>query len=85
MNYTELLIAISVIIVVTVVYFLLRRFIAWAIADDDKWNKKHGYSGLSEKTLKIKRQIAYSKLSRGYWLIMLVVVLYIIKLFVDAT
>lgn len=82
MNYTELLIAIGLLVLVTVFYIILRKFIARAIDDDNQWHKKHGHLGLHKDTLSTDKKLAYDRLTEGYLLVMGVIVLYIIKLFV---
>ena len=42
MNWSELLLAIGLIIAVTILYLLLRKFISWAIEDDNNFHKKTG-------------------------------------------
>ncbi|MBQ8382770.1 MAG: hypothetical protein IJX47_06160 [Clostridia bacterium] len=85
MNYNELLLAISLIVFATVIYVMLRKFISWAIKDDNKFYKKRGGQGLSKGTINAKIQTAYDKLSTGYALVVFLLVLYIIKLVFDAT
>lgn len=84
MNYKELFIALGLLILITAIYIALRKFIVWTIQDDDKWHKKQGHVGLTKGTLKVKRKLAFDKLTGGYLLAMGLVVLYIIKLIADA-
>ena len=81
MNYTELIVTIGLFFLVTVLYIILRKFIAWAIDDDNQWHKKHGHLGLHKDTLNTNKKLAYDRLTSGYLLAMGLLVLYIIKLF----
>lgn len=85
MNYSELFIAIGLILVVTIGYVLIRKFVSWYIEDENKWNRKHGYVGLSKDTRNVNRKIAFDRITEGYLLLLGVLVLYIIKLIMDAT
>ena len=85
MNYTELIVTIGLLFLVTVLYIILRKFIAWAIDDDNRWHKKHGHLGLHKGTLNVNKKLAYDRLTGGYLIVMGLLVLYIIKLFVDVT
>jgi len=84
MDWSELLITIGLIFIATVLYFLLRKFISWAIEDDNDFYKKKG-GGLSKDTLKVNKQIAWDRLTEGYVVVLFVLILYIIKLIYDAT
>ena len=81
--YIDLLIALGATVVATVAYLLLRRFIAWAIQDDNNWHKKRGNLGLHEDTLKTNTKIALDKLTQGYLLVLFVIGLYIVAVIVD--
>ena len=83
MNYADLLITVVIMVVVTILYLCLRKFIVWAIEHDDKWHKKRGKLGLSRETLKLTKKSALWKLTEGYLLIMFLAMLYLIKLFLD--
>lgn len=85
MDYIELIITIGLLILVTGLYIILRKFIAWAIDDDNQWHKKRGNLGLGKDTLNTNKELAYYRLTAGYLMVMGVLVLYLIKLFVDAT
>ena len=63
--------------------FLLRKFISWAIEDDDKWNKNHGRLGLHKSTKDTNKKIAYDRLTEGYLLIVGILVLIVIKTIID--
>ena len=82
MNWPEFLLAIGLIILVTILYFILRKFISWAIEDDNKFHKKRG-GGLSKDTLKVNKQIAWDRLTYGYVVILFALVSYIVKLISD--
>ncbi len=82
MNYTELIVTIGLLFLVTALYIILRKFIAWAIDDDNQWHKKYGHLGLHKGTLNTNKKLAYDRLTSGYLIVMGLLVLYIIKLFV---
>lgn len=69
---------IGAILFITILYFLLRKFISWAIEDDDKWTKKHGRLGLHKTTKETNKKIAFDRLTEGYLLIVGILVLIII-------
>lgn len=84
MDYKDLLITIGLMILITILYIVLKKFISWAIDDDDKWHKKHGHVGLKKDTLNANKKIAYDRLQEGYLLIMALLLLCVIKLIFDA-
>ena len=84
MDYKQLFITLGIIIIVTALYFALRKFISWAINDDVKYHKKQGHLGPTKESTKNRKQLAYDKLTGGYALIIFVLLLYIIKLIIDA-
>ena len=84
MDYKQLFVTIGIILIVTVLYLVFRKFISWAIDDDVRYHKKKGHLGPTKEGTKNRKQLAYDKLTGGYALVIFVLVLYIIKLFVDA-
>ena len=40
MNYKELFTAIGLIIAISIIYILIRKFIFWTVKDDQKFRKK---------------------------------------------
>lgn len=66
----EHLLIIGLIVVITIVYFGLRKFIAWALQDENKWHKGRGHIGMSKDEIKNKKKLAYDKLTSGYLLFM---------------
>ena len=84
MDWIEFLLTIGIMIIVTVIYILARKFIAWSIEYNQKFRKKQGALGLSKGARDVNKQIAYDKLTGGYAVIMGVLLLYIIKLICDA-
>lgn len=83
MDYVELIIAIGLIFLVTGIYIVIRKFIAWTIEDDNNWHKKQGHSGLSKDSRKVNKKIIYDRLIAGYLLVVALLILYIIKLIID--
>ena len=83
MRYLEFVVTISLIVIVTVVYFLLRKFIVWTIEDDNKFYIKNGRMGASKKELKVRKEQALLKLSGGYALILALLIVYFIKIAID--
>ncbi len=83
MNYKELIITIGLMILVTLIYIICRKFIAWAIEDHDKQMKKQGRLGIEKSSKKVIKEVEYRKLTSGYLLFMGVLILYMIKLFAD--
>jgi len=69
-DFFDILLIVGLMIVITMAYFLARRFIAWALEDDNKWHKKRGHLGFSKKEIKNKKKLAYDKLTYGYFLFM---------------
>ncbi len=51
----DYLLVIGLIIVITIVYFGLRKFIAWALKDENKWLREHGHLGMSKDEIKNKK------------------------------
>lgn len=84
MNYIELLITVGVAFLVTVLYIAFRKFIKWAIEDDNKFYTRNGGLGSSKKSREIDKRLSIDKLTEGYALIMLLLVIYIIKLILEA-
>lgn len=82
MNYKELFIAIAIMIVLTLIYFLLRKFIFWVIDDHDKFYKKKGKFGFNKEDRKNISDIPVFKLTFCYILLMVLLIIYIIKLLV---
>ena len=83
MDWSEFLLAIGLIIAATILYILLRKFISWAIEDDNNFQKKRG-GGLSKDTLEVNKQIAWDRLTYGYVVVMFALIVYIIKLIYSA-
>ena len=83
MDWTELLLIIGLIIIVTIVYFILRKFISWAIEDNNNFYKKRGHCVSSKETLKVDKKLAYDRLTEGYLILLFLLVLYMIKLIFD--
>ena len=84
MNWLELLLTIGLMVGVTVLYFVLRKFISWAIEDNNKFYKKRGHCVSSKETLNVDKKLACDRLTEGYLLVLFVLFLYIIKLISDA-
>lgn len=84
MDYIELLITVSVAFLVTVLYIVFRKFIKWAVEDDNKFYTRNGCLGSSKKSREIDKKLSIDKLTEGYALIMLLLVIYIIKLILEA-
>lgn len=84
MDYKQLFITIGIIVIVTALYFVFRKFISWAIDDDVKYHKKQGHLGPTKERTKNRKQLATDKLTGGYAVVIFVLVLYIIKLIIDA-
>lgn len=63
-------------VLVTVLYFLARRLIAWALKDDDQWNKKQGLLGCSKEERANQKKLAYDRLTAGYISILVVLALF---------
>ena len=78
MNYTDLFIVIGVAFLVTLLYIVFRKFIRWAIEDNNKFYTKNGCSGASKKGLERDKKWAVGKLTQGYALIMILLIIYII-------
>ena len=73
MNDTHLidyLLIIGLIVVITMVYWGLRRFVAWALKDENKWHTERRHLGMSKDEIKNKKKLAYDKLTSGYILFM---------------
>lgn len=84
MDYKELFLVVGIMLVVTGLYIVVRKFIAWAIEDNERWRKKHGCLGLSKDARQVNKKYAYYKVTGGYLLIMILLVLYVIKLMRDS-
>ena len=65
-------------ITITVVYFLLRRFIGWAVKDENKWHKKQGHLGMNANETKNKIKLACDRLTYGYALFMFVLIVLLV-------
>lgn len=63
-------------VLVTVLYFLARGLIAWALKDDDQWNKKQGHLGYSKEETANRKKLAYDRLTAGYISILVVLALF---------
>jgi len=83
MNYKELFLAIALILLITVIYIVIRKFVAWAIEEDNNWHRKQGHSGLSKDSRKVNKKFIYDRLLAGYLLVLGLLTLYIIKLMID--
>jgi hypothetical protein len=81
-NFFDFFLIIGLMIVTTIIYFLVRRLIAWAMEDDNKWHKKRGHLGFSKEEIRNKKKLAYDKLTYGYFLFMSVLVLLMVMLIV---
>lgn len=81
MDYKELLISFSLLIFISVLYILIRKFIFWTIKDDQKFRKKQGAFGLDKEGQKAVLDIPLFKLNCIYVLLMVLILIYIIKLF----
>jgi len=84
MDYKELFIAISLMIVITIIYILSRKFIYWAIEDHNKFCKKKGYFGMDKGDKRAFSDMPIFKLTCGYILFMVLLVIYIFKLIADS-
>lgn len=83
MNYTELFIAIGLLILSTIIYIALQKFIKWTVDDDKRFRKKNGNLGLSHESYEVNKKVSLDKLFFGYISIIVLLVIYIIKLMVD--
>jgi len=83
MDYKELFIAIGLMVVVTIIYLLIRKFIHWTIEDSDKFHKRNGRFGYDKEDKKAISDMPMFKLNSVYILIMLLLILYIIKLLIS--
>ena len=86
MNFKELFISLALIFILTIVYVLLRKFIYWTIKDEQKFHKQVGALGkdLDEQQRRSLADMPIFKLTMGYILLVLLVIIYIVKLFADA-
>lgn len=82
MDYKELFISFLLLIVITVLYILIRKFIFWTMKDDQKFRKKQGALGLDKKGQRAMIDIPLFKLNCIYILLVILILIYIIKLFV---
>ena len=51
----DYLLIIGLIVVITIVYFGLRKFIVWALQDENKWHRERGHLGMSKDEIKNKK------------------------------
>lgn len=83
MDYIQLFIVIGIMFLVTVAYILLRKFVSWAIDDDNRFHKKRG-GGLDTNTHKVRKDIALFRLTEGYAWIMVLLIIFIVMLVKDS-
>ena len=79
MDYKELFITFGLMIVITVIYIFLRKFIHWTIKDDQKFRKKNGNLGLDKEGQKLMIDMPLFKLTCGYILLMALLSIYFFK------
>jgi hypothetical protein len=84
MDYKEFFITIGIMFLVTILYFVIKRFISWTIDDDEKYYTKQGSHIKNKKHTKNRKQLAYDKLIGGYAIVMFVLVLYVVKIIISA-
>ncbi len=84
MNYKELVITISLMIAISIIYILIRKFIIWTIEDNQKFRKKNGCLGLDKEGRKLMADIPMFKLTCGYILFMVLLIIYVLKLIGDS-
>ncbi len=84
MNYKELFITIGLMFSITIIYILLRKIIYWAIEDHDKFCKKKHYCGMDKGDKKAFSDIPIFKLTCGYILFIVLLIIYVFKLIVDS-
>ena len=68
-NWVDYLLCIGLIIVLTIAYFGLRKFISWALNNDNKWYREHGCLGMSKDELENRKKWAHLELTNGYLLL----------------
>lgn len=78
MELWDVLLVIGLMIGITVLYVLLRKFIAWTLEDDNQYHKKRGHLGYSKEEIQNRKKIAYDRLTCGYLLFMAVLTLLLI-------
>lgn len=74
----DFLLFFGLIVLFTVLYFLARRLIVWALKDDDQWHKKQGHLGHSKEERANQKKLAYDRLTAGYILLLVVLTLFLI-------
>lgn len=75
MNWAELFITLGIMVVATIIYFVVRKVISYVVDHDDRWK--------GEKVRKDRKNWGYWKLNCTYALVMMLLLLYIIKLFLN--
>ena len=78
MDFFDILLIVGLMIGITILYFGIRKLIAWTLKDDNKWHKKRGSLGFTKKEIENKKKLAYDKLTYGYFLFMVVLVFLLI-------
>ncbi len=81
MNYKELFITIGFMVLLTILYFLIKKFIFWAIDSDNKLLKKTGSMGFKKEDYKAYAEMPLFYLRCSYALFMVLSFIYIISLF----
>ncbi len=76
MTQAEVLIAVGCSIFITVIYILLRKFVVWAIDDEQKWHNKKGHLGDSKDGLKDRKNWALWELTAGYLVILAAILIF---------
>ena len=84
MNYKELFIAIGLMIIISIIYILIKKFIIWTVKDNQKFRKKNKCLGLDKEGQKLASDIPIFKLTCGYILFMVMLTIYILKLIFDS-
>ncbi len=83
MNYKELFLAIGLMVLLTIIYVLCRKFIYFAIKDHDKWLKKTMRKGIDKKDYKVYADMPMFKVNFFYISLMVVLIFYVIYLIVQ--
>ena len=78
MDLFDVLLIVGLMIGITILYFVVRKFLAWTLEGDNQWHKKQGQIGFSKKETENKKKLAYDRLTFGYLLFMGVLVLLLI-------
>ena len=80
MNYKELFITIGLMIVISIIYILIRKFIVWTAKDNQKFRTKKGCLGLDKEGQKLMIDMPMFKLTCGYILFMILLAIYFFKI-----